>query len=312
MISGSNLRLFQSIGLTSSVTGFMVLLALMVPLLMRDGVSESRFNQVLNIELEQIMETCKFLDPVWDPNFMVIVAQKIHHTKFFQPNSDYNVPPGTIIDNKVCHRGTMTSTCVHKMEQLEQHDLPIIMCFSIRLVSLLMGCKSLFIHYPTCTKGAQVRYLKLLCFAMLTWQQGRWRNLSSLMTCRMLHLVIVVVLILLVSPKCPSCIRIHAAQCFSAEQLLLGSCVQNRNSDVVVLSFDTSQVEYAVATIDKGLRWDCNVEATEDGNDKEKILFCKKKLWYSQQNSWQQHNEIDLSFFSKKPEDSQLLINELL
>lgn len=41
----------------------------------------------------------------------------------------------------------------------------------------------------------------------------------------------------------------------------------------------------AVATIAKGLRWDCHVEATEDGNDKEKILICKKKLWYSQQNS---------------------------
>nr|GEW36021.1 probable methyltransferase PMT20 [Tanacetum cinerariifolium] len=41
----------------------------------------------------------------------------------------------------------------------------------------------------------------------------------------------------------------------------------------------------AVATIAKGLRWDCHVEATEDGTDKEKILICKKKLWYLQQNS---------------------------
>ena len=68
-----------------------------------------------------------------------------------------------------------------------------------------------------------------------------------------------------------------------APQILDG--VQNTSSDVVVLSFDTSQVEYAIATIAKGLRWNCNVEATEDGNDKERILFCKKKLWYSQQNS---------------------------
>ncbi|GKC78497.1 probable methyltransferase PMT21 [Tanacetum coccineum] len=34
----------------------------------------------------------------------------------------------------------------------------------------------------------------------------------------------------------------------------------------------------AVATISKGLRWDCHVEAAEDGTDKEKILICKKKL----------------------------------
>ncbi|KAK3031507.1 hypothetical protein RJ639_036021 [Escallonia herrerae] len=69
----------------------------------RDGVSESQFNQVLNVELQQIIEACKFLDEQWCPKFMVIVAQKNHHTKFFQANSPDNVPPGTVIDNKVCH-----------------------------------------------------------------------------------------------------------------------------------------------------------------------------------------------------------------
>ncbi|GKB83744.1 argonaute 4A-like protein [Tanacetum coccineum] len=72
-------------------------------IIFRDGVSESQFNQVLNIELEQIMQACKFFDENWEPKFMVIVAQKTHHTKFFQPNSDANVSPGTIIDNTVCH-----------------------------------------------------------------------------------------------------------------------------------------------------------------------------------------------------------------
>ncbi|KAK1433730.1 hypothetical protein QVD17_10645 [Tagetes erecta] len=72
-------------------------------IIFRDGVSESQFNQVLNIELEQIMEACKFLDETWKPKFVVIVAQKTHHTKFFQTKSDYNVPPGTIIDSQVCH-----------------------------------------------------------------------------------------------------------------------------------------------------------------------------------------------------------------
>ncbi|XP_076884626.1 protein argonaute 4A-like [Bidens hawaiensis] len=72
-------------------------------IIFRDGVSESQFNKVLNIELEQIMAACKFLDESWNPKFMVIVAQKTHHTKFFQTNSDFNVPPGTIVDNQVCH-----------------------------------------------------------------------------------------------------------------------------------------------------------------------------------------------------------------
>lgn len=72
-------------------------------IIFRDGVSESQFNQVLNIELDQIIEACKFLDEKWSPKFLVIVAQKNHHTKFFQSNSPDNVPPGTVIDNKVCH-----------------------------------------------------------------------------------------------------------------------------------------------------------------------------------------------------------------
>ncbi|KAJ3676589.1 hypothetical protein LUZ60_004001 [Juncus effusus] len=72
-------------------------------IIFRDGVSESQFNQVLNIELDQIMQACKFLDENWNPRFTVIVAQKNHHTKFFIPNSPDNVPPGTVVDNKVCH-----------------------------------------------------------------------------------------------------------------------------------------------------------------------------------------------------------------
>ncbi|BBG96732.1 Argonaute family protein [Prunus dulcis] len=72
-------------------------------IIFRDGVSESQFNQVLNLELDQIIQACKFLDESWSPKFMVIVAQKNHHTKFFQTSSTENVPAGTIIDNKVCH-----------------------------------------------------------------------------------------------------------------------------------------------------------------------------------------------------------------
>ncbi|XP_019158172.1 PREDICTED: protein argonaute 4-like [Ipomoea nil] len=72
-------------------------------IIFRDGVSESQFNQVLNIELDQIIEACKFLEEGWSPKFTVIVAQKNHHTKFFQVSSPNNVQPGTIIDSKVCH-----------------------------------------------------------------------------------------------------------------------------------------------------------------------------------------------------------------
>jgi len=72
-------------------------------IIFRDGVSESQFNQVLNIELQQIIEACKFLDEKWNPKFTLIIAQKNHHTKFFIPGKTENVPAGTVVDNKVCH-----------------------------------------------------------------------------------------------------------------------------------------------------------------------------------------------------------------
>ncbi|ESQ42080.1 hypothetical protein EUTSA_v10015551mg, partial [Eutrema salsugineum] len=43
-------------------------------IIFRDGVSESQCNQVLNIELDQMMQACKFKDENWDPKFTVIIA----------------------------------------------------------------------------------------------------------------------------------------------------------------------------------------------------------------------------------------------
>lgn len=77
------------------------------------------------------MQACKFKDGKWCPKFVVIIAQKSRHTKFFQPTSADNVPAGrmfkivnicmvlvqrcgarganflffsgTVVDNKICH-----------------------------------------------------------------------------------------------------------------------------------------------------------------------------------------------------------------
>ncbi|GAB4834817.1 Probable methyltransferase PMT21 [Ancistrocladus abbreviatus] len=40
----------------------------------------------------------------------------------------------------------------------------------------------------------------------------------------------------------------------------------------------------AIATIAKGMRWGCRKEDTESGAEKEKVLVCQKKLWYSKQS----------------------------
>ncbi|XP_022771735.1 protein argonaute 16-like isoform X2 [Durio zibethinus] len=69
----------------------------------RDGVSESQFNQVLNIELEQIIKAYQHLGETDVPKFTVIVGQKNHYTKLFQANSPENVPPGTVVDTKIVH-----------------------------------------------------------------------------------------------------------------------------------------------------------------------------------------------------------------
>ncbi|KAI4305738.1 hypothetical protein L6164_029086 [Bauhinia variegata] len=69
----------------------------------RDGVSESQFSQVLNIELDQIIKAYQNLGEVDLPKFTVIVAQKNHHTKLFQANGPENVPPGTVVDTKIVH-----------------------------------------------------------------------------------------------------------------------------------------------------------------------------------------------------------------
>ncbi|RLM91552.1 protein argonaute 4B [Panicum miliaceum] len=73
-------------------------------IIFRDGVSVGQFTQVLSIELPQIIEACKFLQDNWSPKFMVIVAQKNHHTRFFRDDKDgSNVPAGTVVDEGICH-----------------------------------------------------------------------------------------------------------------------------------------------------------------------------------------------------------------
>ncbi|KAG0495504.1 hypothetical protein HPP92_000195 [Vanilla planifolia] len=69
----------------------------------RDGISESQFNQVLNIELDQVIKAFQHLGEGPLPKFCLIIAQKNHHTKLFQASSHENVPSGTVVDTKIVH-----------------------------------------------------------------------------------------------------------------------------------------------------------------------------------------------------------------
>ncbi|CAL5075297.1 unnamed protein product [Urochloa decumbens] len=62
-------------------------------IIFRDGVSESQFSQVLNVELNQIIKAYQSMGQGDLPKFTVIIAQKNHHTKLFQADSPDNVPP---------------------------------------------------------------------------------------------------------------------------------------------------------------------------------------------------------------------------
>ncbi|KAF2922220.1 hypothetical protein DAI22_07g096200 [Oryza sativa Japonica Group] len=72
-------------------------------IIFRDGVSESQFSQVLNVELNQIIKAYQYMDQGPIPKFTVIIAQKNHHTKLFQENTPDNVPPGTVVDSGIVH-----------------------------------------------------------------------------------------------------------------------------------------------------------------------------------------------------------------
>ncbi|KAF2293015.1 hypothetical protein GH714_035086 [Hevea brasiliensis] len=70
-----------------------------------NGVAESQFSKVLNVEVEQILKAYQdhFKSEVDIPKFTVIVAQKDRHTKLFQDISPENVPSGTVVDTEIVH-----------------------------------------------------------------------------------------------------------------------------------------------------------------------------------------------------------------
>ncbi|KAH8968725.1 hypothetical protein BDL97_03G144100 [Sphagnum fallax] len=73
-----------------------------------DGISESQFQQCLDLEVTAFIKACEALDSGYHPKITFIVTQKRQHTRFFPvPNSHYmrngNVLPGTIIDKDVHH-----------------------------------------------------------------------------------------------------------------------------------------------------------------------------------------------------------------
>ncbi|KAL5975063.1 hypothetical protein ACLOJK_031739 [Asimina triloba] len=79
--------------------------------MIRDGVSEGQFGQVLLYELDAIRKACASLEEGYLPPVTFIVVQKRHHTRLFPLDSrnrnltdkSGNILPGTVVDTKICH-----------------------------------------------------------------------------------------------------------------------------------------------------------------------------------------------------------------
>ena len=77
-------------------------------ILYRDGVGESQFKDVLDIEVKSIQETFgalkkKFKMEKYDPKFMEIIVQKEIHHRFFQASGGklFNPASGTVVCSEV-------------------------------------------------------------------------------------------------------------------------------------------------------------------------------------------------------------------
>ncbi|KAL0905376.1 hypothetical protein M5K25_023791 [Dendrobium thyrsiflorum] len=79
--------------------------------MIRDGVSEGQFYQVLLYELDAIRKACASLESEYLPPVTFVVVQKRHHTRLFANNHNDqrsvdrsgNILPGTVVDSKICH-----------------------------------------------------------------------------------------------------------------------------------------------------------------------------------------------------------------
>ncbi|CAA7024297.1 unnamed protein product [Microthlaspi erraticum] len=79
--------------------------------LIRDGVSEGQFSQVLLHEVIAIRKACASLQAGYQPRITFVIVQKRHHTRFFPAqhgdrhttDKSGNILPGTVVDTSICH-----------------------------------------------------------------------------------------------------------------------------------------------------------------------------------------------------------------
>uniref|UniRef100_A0A915PZK5 Piwi domain-containing protein n=1 Tax=Setaria digitata TaxID=48799 RepID=A0A915PZK5_9BILA len=73
---------------------------------LRDGVSDSQFMDVINEELLCLKTAIHQLDQLYDPTVSYVIVQKRHHTRFIEQDVKIskdkgNIPPGTVVDSTI-------------------------------------------------------------------------------------------------------------------------------------------------------------------------------------------------------------------
>jgi eukaryotic translation initiation factor 2C len=78
-------------------------------LVLRDGISEIRFEEFSGVELQALKNACTRIDANWKPKFVLVVTTKDHNSRVFLKNAKTgkieNPTPGSIIDYGVVRRG---------------------------------------------------------------------------------------------------------------------------------------------------------------------------------------------------------------
>ncbi|XP_027152630.1 protein argonaute 4A-like [Coffea eugenioides] len=144
-------------------------------IIFRNGLSTTQFNQLLNNEMDQIFKACKLLDETWCPKFTLIISERSHHTKFIKASPVDNVPPGTVVDKKICHaKCNNFFLCPHIAKKgtarpTHYHVLLDEIGFSSDEIQELIHCLS-YVYQKSTTaisEVAPIRYARLAAAQML-------------------------------------------------------------------------------------------------------------------------------------------------
>nr|KJB35165.1 hypothetical protein B456_006G103000 [Gossypium raimondii] len=139
--------------------------------MVRGGVSEGQFSQVLLYEMDAIWKACSSLQEGYMPRVTFVVVQKRHHTRLFptdrnKTDGSGNILPGTVVDTSICHPtefdfylnshagilGTSKATRYHVL--FDENG------FSADILQVLTN--SLCYTYARCTKSVSIGHAIIL------------------------------------------------------------------------------------------------------------------------------------------------------